>query len=280
MAEHEQPDKDHRNDSLAPFEQALRSRVPSREALLAEGKAQTARQRRRKQAAGGSLSVLALAALLWGLDPAWHSQEVRTAFGERDSLQLADGSRVQLNSATHLRIERHLRSRQIELLQGEATFTVEHGDKPFIVRTQDVAVLDIGTAFNVRSDSRGVAVAVLDGAVEVSSAQSPAQRLNAGQQSLSRAGVVGQAEVADLQLVRAWQHGKLRFDGAPLREVIADLQRYRQAPLRLNAADLGELRVSGEFDSAAVESLIDLLPSILPVTVTRSSDGAVVIGKR
>ncbi|AQZ35549.1 iron dicitrate transport regulator FecR [Pseudomonas sp. LPH1] len=276
----ERPDDPRRGsgaDPLSTFEQALRDRVPSREALLAEGKAQTARQRRRKQAFGGGLSVLLMAVALWMADPAWHSEEVRTAVGQRDSLTLADGSQVLLNSATHLRVERRLRSRQIELLAGEATFTVEHADSPFIVRSQGVSVLDIGTVFNVRSDARGVAVAVLEGEVEVSSTQSPPQRLYNGQQVLATGGRIGAGGVVDRVRVTAWQQGKLRFDGTPLREVIVDIQRYRLAPVRLADPRLGELRVSGEFDSAAIEELIELLPAILPVLVVRGGDGSVVI---
>ncbi|MFV0454835.1 MAG: FecR family protein [Pseudomonas sp.] len=273
-------EKPRTGDPLAPFEQALRSRVPPREALLAEAKAQTARQQRRKRALGGGLSVVLLAGAVWAFDPAWRSEDIRTAYGQRDSLQLGDGSRVQLNSATHLRIEQRLRSRQIELVSGEASFTVAHGDQPFIVRSQDVAVRDIGTVFNVRSDSRGVAVAVIEGAVEVSSGQSSAQRLDGGQQVLAQAGRVGAVSAVEIEQITAWQHGKLRFDGTLLRDVLADIQRYRQAPIRLSDPRLGELRVSGEFDSSAVESLIDLLPAILPVMLSRTGDGSVLVSGR
>lgn len=280
MAQADRSDGVTGNDPLAPFEHALRNRVPSRDALLAEAKAQSARQRRRKQALGGSLATLLLGFTLWSFDPVWYSEDIRTAVGQRDSVQLADGSRVMLNSATHLRIERRLRSRQIELLNGEATFTVEHGDKPFIVRSQEVAVRDIGTVFNVRSDSRGVAVAVLEGEVEVSTRQSPPLRLQGGEQTLAHAGRVGASEAANLDRVTAWQHGKLRFDGTPLSEVIVDIQRYRQAPIRLGDPRIASLRVSGEFDSDAVESLLDLLPAILPVALMRSGDGSVTISGR
>lgn len=274
------PDERAQPDPLAAYEQALRARVPSREALLAEAKAQTARQRRRKQALGGGLSIVLLAAAVWSFDPAWRSEDIRTAYGQRDSLQLADGSRIQLNSATHLRIEQRLRSRQFELLEGEATFSVAHGEKPFIVRSQGVDVRDIGTVFNVRSDSRGVAVAVIEGAVEVSTGSSPVQRLDGGQQLLASAQRLGAVSTLDPARATAWQHGKLRFDGTPLRDVIADIGRYRQAPIQLSDPRLGDLRVSGEFDSAAVESLIDLLPAILPVMVSRGGDGSVVVSGR
>lgn len=268
------------SDALAPFEQALRDRVPSREALLAEAKAQTRRQRQRKQALAGTLSALVLAAGVWFLDPSFYSDDLRVAIGGRERLELADGSQLVLDSATHLRIEHRLRSRQFELLQGEATFTVAHAPQPFIVRSQGVAVRDIGTVFNLRSDSRGVAVAVVEGEVEVSSATLAPQRLHAGQQVLASEHRAGPVMPVDPLRVTSWQQGKLRFDGTPLREVIIDLQRYRQAPIRLADPRLGQLRVSGEFDSDAVESLLDLLPSILPISVSRAGDGSVSITGR
>ncbi|MGG5291180.1 FecR family protein [Pseudomonas shirazensis] len=268
------------NDPLTPFELALRNRVPSREALLAEGKAQTVRQRRRKQVLGASLSTVALASMLWGIDPAWRSEDVRTAYGQRHDLQLADGSRIALNSATHLRIEQRLRSRQFELLEGEATFTVAPGDKPFIVRSQGVAVRDISTVFNVRSDSRGVAVAVIEGAVDVSTASAGPQRLLGGQQLMPSRESLGAVAALDPASATAWQQGKLRFDGTPLREVLAEIRRYRQAPIRLADNRLGDLRLSGEFDSAAVESLIDLLPAVMPVMLIRGRDGSVLVSAR
>ncbi|MHA6194526.1 FecR family protein [Pseudomonas wadenswilerensis] len=267
-------------DALTPFEQALRDRVPSREALLAEAKAQTARQRRRKQALGGGLSVLVLATGLWFLDPSWYSEDIRVPVGSRDSRQLADGSSLILDSASHLRIEHRLRSRQFELLEGEATFTVAHGPQPFIVRSQGVSVRDIGTVFNVRSDSRGVAVAVVEGEVEVSNQAARASRMQAGQLMLANAQQFSAIGRVDPARITAWQQGKLRFDGTPLREAVVDLQRYRQAPIRLADARVGQLRLSGEFDSDAVEALLDGLPTILPLSLVRESDGSVTIRAR
>jgi len=267
-------------DALTPFEQALRERVPSREALLAEARAQSARQRRRKQTLGGGLSLLVLATGLWFLDPAWYSEDIRVPVGSRDSRQLADGSTLILDSASHLRIEYRLRSRQFELLDGEATFTVSHGPQPFIVRSQGVAVRDIGTVFNVRSDRRGVAVTVLDGEVEVSNQSSRSRRVHAGQQLLANEQRLGAVGKVDPARIIAWQQGKLRFDGTPLSEAIVDLQRYRQAPIRLADARVGQLRLSGEFDSKAVEALLDGLPMILPVQLLRDGDGSVLIRGR
>lgn len=266
-------------DPLEVFSEALRERVASREALLAEGKAMTARRRKAGKAAKASLLSLLVAGSLWWLDPAWHTEQVRVAVGAQRELVLADGSQVLLDSGSRLQIERHLRSRQLELLEGQARFTVVHADAPFIVHSQGVRVRDIGTVFDVRSDVRGVRVGVLEGAVEVGIGHGTVQPLRAGQQLLAAAGELGEVQAVASGAMEAWRSSVLRFDGTPLRDAIVDLQRYSEVPLRLADERTGGLRLSGEFDSRQVRALQEQLPVVLPVTVVRAADGGLVIGR-
>ncbi|MCC9006307.1 FecR family protein [Pseudomonas putida] len=266
-------------DPLEVFSEALRERVASREALLAEGKAMTARRRKAGKAAKASLLSLLVAGSLWWLDPAWHTEPVRVAVGAQRELVLADGSQVLLDSGSRLQIERHLRSRQLELLEGQARFTVVHADAPFIVHSQGVRVRDIGTVFDVRSDVRGVRVGVLEGAVEVGIGHGAVQPLRAGQQLLAAAGELGEVQAVASGAMEAWRSSVLRFDGTPLRDAIVDLQRYSEVPLRLADERTGGLRLSGEFDSRQVRALLEQLPAVLPVTVVRAADGGLVIGR-
>lgn len=266
-------------DPLEVFSEALRERVASREALLAEGKAMTARRRKAGKAAKASLLSLLLAGSLWWLDPAWHTEQVRVAVGAQRELVLADGSQVLLDSGSRLQIERHLRSRQLELFEGQARFTVVHADAPFIVHSQGVRVRDIGTVFDVRSDVRGVRVGVLEGAVEVGIGHGTVQPLRAGQQLLAAAGELGEVQAVASGAMEAWRSSVLRFDGTPLRDAIVDLQRYSEVPLQLADERTRGLRLSGEFDSRQVRALLEQLPAVLPVTVVRAADGGLVIGR-
>ncbi|WJD60528.1 FecR family protein [Pseudomonas kurunegalensis] len=265
-------------DPLDAFSEALRARVASREALLAEGKAMTARRRKAGKAAKASLFSLLLAGGLWWVDPAWQTEHVQVAVGATHELVLTDGSQVLLDSGSRLLIERRLRSRQLELVEGQARFTVVHADAPFIVRSQGVRVRDIGTVFDVRSDARGVRVGVQEGAVEVGSAHGAVQQLTAGQQLLAVAGELGAVQAVQPSAMAAWSSSVLRFDGTPLRDAIVDLQRYSEVPLRLADERTGSLRLSGEFDSRQVRALLEHLPAVLPVTVVRGADGGLVIG--
>ena len=78
---------------------------------------------------------------------------------------------------------------------------------------------------------------------------------------------------ADLLGVLAWQERKLVFSRTPLAQAIAQIQRYRQAPIRLEDPALAQLPISGVFNTDNVEDLLDLLPHILPLTMARDADG-------
>jgi len=267
-------------DLLEPFSAALRERVASREVLLAEAKAMTARQRKGRKAAGSTALVLLLAGAVWWLDPAWRTEQVLVAIGAQREIQLADGSQALLDSGSHLRIERRLRSRQLELVDGQARFIVVHADAPFIVRSQGVSVRDIGTVFDVRSDVRGVQVGVLQGEVEVSNGRGEVQPLQANQQVLASVAELSEVQQVDSVALDGWRQSVLRFDGTPLREAVVDLQRYSEQPLRLADERTGGLRLSGEFDSRQVRALLEQLPAVLPVTTVRGVDGGLTIGRK
>ena len=82
---------------------------------------------------------------------------------------LADGSVVELNANSEVRVDLLPQQRRVALARGEAHFTVAHDTaRPFIVSAQGVAVRAVGTAFNVRLASSSVEVLVTEGKVAVS----------------------------------------------------------------------------------------------------------------
>jgi transmembrane sensor len=104
----------------------------------------------------------------------WHVKRFptySTDIGERRSLTLADGSTVDLNARSSIRIEFSNAERRVELLQGQALFQVaKDKHRPFIVRTADTSVRAVGTQFDVYRKSSGTTVTVLEGVVAVYSA--------------------------------------------------------------------------------------------------------------
>ena len=94
-----------------------------------------------------------------------------TGIGEQRILRLADGSEVELNARSKIRVSLDKSGRTIELLSGEALFRVERDERrPFIVAARDMKVLALGTQFDVHLKRTGATVTVVDGRVAVAPA--------------------------------------------------------------------------------------------------------------
>lgn len=252
-------------DPVAGHEQALRALLPSREALLAE----VQRSRRKRQARTATLGLAAALAVVVALDPPLAQEHIATAVGEQRRLELPDGSSLQLNTASAVVVQTHLRSRQFRLLHGEAFFTVAHSWRPFYVHHAQVRVEDIGTRFVTRAQEDGLRVTVTEGAVEVRQAQDRVL-LTTDQGLLARPGHV--LEPLTDQRPPSWIAGRLAFEGVPLRDAMAELQRYRTGRITLDPA-AAQLRLTADYDVAGVEELLRSLPAFLPVALVPGPSG-------
>lgn len=282
------------DDRDSPPSAQARDRAPALDDVIASSRdhlkglfpVPSARPRRRHapaMATGGVLAV-ALAALLWA-DPAWRTENHASAVGERRTLALRDGSTVVLDSRTDVHIAWHLRSRRVALQQGRARFTVEPSWRPFTVDTDTARVRVVGTVFDVDRGAGYSDVNVLRGRVRVASATHPdtVEVLTPGQQVRVAAGAAADTPLVHTardEAAGAWADGRLEFRSTALPDALAQLQRYRSAPLRWHGNALAPLRISGVFDAARTEQLIDLLPAILPVRVVRQPDGVVDVHPR
>ncbi len=233
------------------------------------------RRRSRPRTAPVLLLLLAGAAGLWGWNPGWPTGQVQTAPGERRTVYLPDHSRVVLDGSTQLRVWRHLRSRQVELLSGRARFEVTHSRwRPFLVDAGTTRIRDHGTVFDVERHSDATEVTLWQGLVAVSTRGHSAERLlQPGQRVLASAAGIGETTAASTVTGADWPRGRLAFSRTPLRDVIRELQRYRTAQIVLTDPDLATLEVSGVFDSRHTEDVLALLPDILPVQVIYAQDG-------
>lgn len=253
---------------------ALRQRLPSREDVLREAKAQSAHDRRKRRLNRIALGVVALAGvLIW--DPVLYTRSFTTGAEPPRIWRTQDGSTIALDSHSRLVQETRLRTRAYKLDRGDAIFTVAPDWRPFIVRAGETRVRDISTMFYVKRLPIGEQVSVLEGAVEVNS---PAgQRLlHANDTLVAQTHSLTETPLPDLERSTAWRLGKLRFDGTPLAEALHDISRYREQTLRLSA-DPGnaDLRLSGEYDIAQLDALVRDLPLILPVRLRATADGSI-----
>lgn len=210
----------------------------------------------------------------------WTADE-STATGERRTVVLADGTRVDLNTATAFDIAFSSTERRLVLHAGE--ILVETGAdanrtsgasanfRPFVVQTSHGRIRALGTRFVVRKEQGGSAhatqVAVLRGAVEITPAAMPrlTRVVAAGQQTRFTDTSIDPDTAADPHIAD-WSRGVLFADRVRLGDFVAELGRYRQGVLRCDAA-VADLRITGAFQIGDTDNILAALPDALPVRV-------------
>lgn len=249
----------------------------------------TARQStRRKWLIYGAAATVLLGLGLAIFSPqGWYGlpHSYNTAKGQRQVLALSDGSELELNTDTEVRVHFNHAQRQVELIRGEAFFKVFHNaDRPFSVQAGNLRVRDIGTAFDVYKQADRVSVAVQEGVVEMAG-QSEHRELHAGQQlAYSDDHRFVPAIASDIAAATAWRQGQLIFNGRRLIEVLAEIGRYHEVQIRLPDPKLAELRVNGSFRTEQLDGMLNAVSALLPVNVKRIGEREIVLeatsGKR
>ena len=91
-----------------------------------------------------------------------------TGIGEQRSLALADGSTIELNTHSKIRVRFTADRRTIDLVEGQALFHVaKDKTRPFIVQSDGTKVRAVGTEFDVYRRMTGTTVTVIEGRVAV-----------------------------------------------------------------------------------------------------------------
>lgn len=100
---------------------------------------------------------------------------VTTVIGEQRTLNLQDGTRIELNTSTRLIVRYDKSTRLVELKSGEAYFSVAHEYRPFVVIAGDRKVIAVGTSFTVRREKSADAMTVtlIEGRVAVAPTSAP-----------------------------------------------------------------------------------------------------------
>lgn len=227
--------------------------------------------------AAGLAAMLVLSAGLWWartwLPPA--TQHYVTVAARQQQIALTDGSVVNLNVSSDVRVTLTARERRVTLAAGEAHFAVAHDTaRPFIVTAGGVAVRAVGTAFSVRLAGSDVEVLVTEGKVEVTrasggkeAAAAPAAerpRLVAGQRMSIRGDGVAATKVERvqpeaLQAAIRWHSQMMTFSDLPLREAVAQFNRRNATQLVVADAELAERKIGGTFAADNVDAFARLL---------------------
>lgn len=277
--------------------------VGSSERVLLTQSAEAAPARgiwRRPFAAAASVAAIVIAAAVFVLFQLYGAPTYATAVGEQRSIRLADGSTVELNSRSRLRVKFTDAERMVELLEGQALFQVaKNPARPFIVRAGNAHVRAVGTQFDVNRRRNDTVVTVIEGRVavltaddaysgEVGTIRGPDDRNTpSGSKHTSNPGSAGGVFLAAGEQLRvttqppaaptrvnvvaatAWTQRQLVLESALLRDVAEEFNRYSTRKLVIEDSASKELRLSGVF-ATDPEFLIRYLRERNDVTVVET----------
>lgn len=91
---------------------------------------------------------------------------------------------------------------------------------------------------------------------------------------------VRQAGLGEISRLTAWSRGELIFHEAPLREIVAEFNRYNRTQLSLEDPTLEELRFEGAFSAFEPDSLIRALRVLNPPIMTHKEGDVIHIRNR
>jgi transmembrane sensor len=212
--------------------------------------------------------------------PAASATVYAAAPGQRRSVVLADGTRLDLSGGSRVEVALEARQRSVTMNTGEVAFAVAHDpSRPFAVSIGDRQVRDLGTEFDIRRAGSTIQVTVRTGEVEVASNGAAAETpiaLGAGRQLLHDE-VTGVSSVRRVSAddVFAWKQGRLIYRDQPLRVVVDDLNRTFPHTVRIEGDRIAALRFTGVLAVDGEEATIRRLVALLPISATRVGDETV-----
>jgi len=198
-------------------------------------------------------------------------QIYQTTVGALRTVDLADGSQLQLNSGSEVRARLGVDSRHFEIVHGEAIFKVSSDPRrPFAVTAGAETLWALGTRFSVRLRETGsVEVIVAEGRVGFDcrpaiKSNTPATRpacateLTEGDRAIIGSGqwVKEKLSTQELQDRLGWTRGFLELNGRPLSELIEELNRYISVRIEIADPRLADVRLSGRVKIGSTDAVV------------------------
>ena len=227
---------------------------------------------------GALAAAVAVGVMLLG---APGQETYRTQVGERRAISLEDGSTIELNTDSQVRVHLGKAQRRLTLDRGQAMFAVAHDpSRPFVVTAGDTSVRAIGTRFEVWREKDAVRVVLAEGKVQVTktspsgSKPAPPVILAAGARlDVTKAAITAPVAV-DVAAVTGWTQGRLTFKDTRLADAAAEVNRYSRRQVVV-APVLADQRFNGVFDTGDTEAFAAGVAAALGLKHATRPDGTI-----
>lgn len=229
-------------------------------------------------AVAASVLCAVLLAVVWVGDPLAPEAVVasyQSDIAERRAEQLEDGSNMELNARSMARVSMEPGRRRVELLQGEAFFNVIRDPaRPFSVEADGLSVTVVGTQFNVNRIGDITAVSVYEGVILLQSADTNIAQLQlqTGERAYYQDGKLVRKPDFDPDTLLDWRSDWVEMEDEPLSMLLAELNRYSQKAITIQANAKGDLRVGGRFRLSQIQQTLELVAGLYDFDISEDKD--------
>lgn len=189
--------------------------------------------------------------------------------GAKSKLTLSDGSIVWLNAGSKITYDSDFAraSRRVSLA-GEGYFEVaKNKDLPFVIQTEKIEVQVLGTKFNLKSyaEDEAVKVVLKEGAVQIADlcdAVAPVLLEPNQRFTYQKSDHSVKIDSVDATHIEDWRDGRMVFDKVSLEEIVKELRRQYDLPIRIENKKLGEIVYYSDFKgNESVGDVLEILSS-------------------
>ena len=195
--------------------------------------------------------------------------KLHVPFGGTYQIQLADGTKVWLNSDSDLEFPSAFVGAERKVkVRGEAYFEIaKDPSKPFKVEVGDTEVMALGTAFNINTHLyKGKIKTILtEGTIQVST---PGQSkiIEHGYQTVSGQGAI-EVGKADVEEALAWKEGYFYFNSKSLKEVLDDIARWYKVEVVINVSLSEKRYIGGIKKSESIDAVCAVLSDLTSYSI-------------
>jgi transmembrane sensor len=208
-----------------------------------------------------------------------------TKVGGRQTVTLADGSQIELNTDTVLRLRTNADNRLAILEKGEAFFSVKHNaTHPFVVDAAGHRVTDLGTKFSIRNTPDRLEVSLIEGRARFESANKlanmPPAVLSPGDVVIATARTTTITKKPGRDLINdlGWRHGMLTFYRVTVADAASEFNRYNERKIVVADKAAASELIDGTFPTTDVDLFGRIARSVLGLQV-KNEDGEIVISR-
>ncbi len=193
-------------------------------------------------------------------------QVVYTEKGSKSTIELPDGSIVQLNSDTKLIFPNKFTGATREVfLNGEAFFNVKKDTaQPMIVNTnKDIKIRVTGTEFNVKcyDNDDHVDATLFSGSIDLITSNEkfkvkPNEHISV---SSDKKITVAPPSTAIARDAKAWTEGRIVFDETLMSEVIKILERWHGVKVIVKDPQVLQYTITADFKSESIPQIMEII---------------------